>query len=82
VDAEQLGQEQDRDALEQRGAEPAVSTKRLTWRGRRSSSSATLIAVGRVAFDDAVENAVTMASLDPRKKASGFMPPRSFTDSE
>ena len=50
---------------------PTVSTKRDTVRGRPSFSSATRSAVGRVALDEAVENAITIASWMPRKKATG-----------
>ncbi len=42
--------------------EPSVNTKRLTCDGSFSFSSATRSAVGRVAFDEAVEKAVIIAS--------------------
>ena len=59
-----------------------MSTKRDTAGGRRSSSSATRSAVGSVADDEAVENAVTIATRDPEKKARGVIPPRNQTDAE
>ena len=55
--------------------EPRVSTKRLTWVGRRSSRSATASAVGSVALLEAVENAVSIAGRTARKKRRGLMPP-------
>ena len=61
---------------------PMVSTKRLTFGGRCSSSSATRSAVGSVALLDEVEKAVTMASWMPRKNTRGLMPPSSFTARE
>ena len=46
---------------------PMVRTKRETRDGSSSCSSATRIAVGRVALDEAVEKAITIASWLPRK---------------
>ena len=63
-------------------AAPTVSTKRLTCGGSRRFSSATLSAVGSVAVHEAVEKAVSIADLDPRKKPRGLMPPSSDTESE
>jgi len=57
-----------------------VSTKWLTCLGRPRFSSATLMAVGSVALDEAVENAVTMASLQSRKNATGLRPPNTRTE--
>ena len=53
---------------------PTVSTKREIRLGRRSSSSATRSAVGRVALLDAVENAIRLASCVSRKNAIGDLP--------
>ena len=50
---------------------PMVSTKRETRRGSFRFSSATRSEVGRVALDEAVEKATTIASCTSRKKASG-----------
>ncbi|MNE92359.1 hypothetical protein D3C80_1900730 [compost metagenome] len=50
---------------------PTVSTKRETRRGRPSCSSATRSAVGRVALDEAVENAIKIASCTPLKNFLG-----------
>src|SRR3546814_5945392 len=50
---------------------PMVRTKRATLRGSFNSVSATRSEVGSVAFDDAVENAITDASCVSRKKALG-----------
>ena len=61
---------------------PTVSTKRDTLRGRCSFSSATCSAIGRVALLEAVENAITIASCEPRKNFSGDQPPRNFSISE
>ena len=61
--------------------DPMVSTKRETCDGSLRFSSATRSAVGSVAFDDAVEKAVIIASCTPRKKKRGLMPPRKRTDS-
>src|SRR3546814_1419883 len=46
-------------------------SKRATLRGSFNSVSATRSEVGSVAFDDAVENAITDASCVSRKKAIG-----------
>ncbi len=54
---------------------PMVRTKRETRGGSFSCSSATRIAVGKVAFDDAVEKAITIASWISRKKATGDLRP-------
>ena len=62
--------------------EPTVSTKRLIVGGRRRSCSATCRAVGKVALDEAVENAVNIASRTSRKNARGLVLPTSFTSSE
>src|SRR3546814_7168888 len=48
-----------------------VRAKRATLRGSFNSVSATRSEVGSVAFDDAVENAITDASCVSRKKAIG-----------
>ncbi len=61
---------------------PAVSTKRATLGGSRRFSSATLSAVGSVAFEDAVENAVIAAIRTSRKNCTGFRPPKNRTESE
>ena len=56
---------------------PTVNTKRDTLRGK-PIWSATRSAVGRVALDEAVENAISVASWISRKKPSGERP-ASFT---
>ena len=63
-------------------AEPAVSTKRATCDGSLRFSSATLIALGSDALEDAVENAVSIATRTPRKNSTGDMPPKKRTESE
>ncbi len=50
---------------------PIVSTKRAIRPGRCNRSSATRMAVGNVALDDAVANAITIASCAPTKNAIG-----------
>ena len=79
VDAEELGEEQHRHAFEHRRAvlvgggadgqdearDPARQLQLL---------SATRSAVGRVALDEAVEKAITLASCVSRKKAIGLLP--------
>ena len=52
---------------------PTVSTKLLISRGTPRFSSATRRAVGRVAFEDEVENAVSITVLTRRKNSSGEM---------
>ena len=61
---------------------PTVSTKREMFFGRCSFSSATRSDTGNVAFDEAVENAITIASCTPRKNFGGDQPPRNFSISE
>ena len=56
-----------------------VNTNRLTCDGSLSFSSATLSDVGSVAFDDAVENAISIASSIPEKNVRGLIPPRTLT---
>ena len=58
---------------------PTVSTKRAILRGSFSSVSAARSETGRVAFDDAVENATTIGSRTWAKNANGFLPPSSST---
>ncbi|MNN79913.1 hypothetical protein D3C81_1965980 [compost metagenome] len=58
---------------------PTVSTKRAILRGRPRFCSATRSDTGRLALDEAVEKATTMASRMPRKNFSGDMPPKVAT---
>ena len=58
-----------------------VSTKRLILGGSLSSVSATRSAVGSVAFELAVENAMTLASRVSRKNAIGLFPATNFKSS-
>ena len=60
---------------------PTVSTKREIRFGSFSFSSAALMAIGRVAFDEAVEKATTKGSRTPLANFSGFIPPRIQTSS-
>ncbi len=53
---------------------PAVSTNLEIFFGSPRSRSATINDVGRVAFEEAVANAVTIASREPRKKVHGALP--------
>ncbi len=52
-----------------------VRTKRDTRGGSFNRRSATRREVGKVAFDEAVEKAMTLASWVSRKKAIGFFLP-------
>jgi len=55
------------------------STNRATRGGTPRFSSAVWIAVGSVALDELVLNAVIIAAFDFSKNTSGFMPPSVFT---
>ena len=60
---------------------PMVRTKRAICGGSLSRSSATRSVVGRVALDEAVAKAITLASCVSRKKAIGLLPAISFKSS-
>ena len=87
VDAVELGQEQHRDALEQRGA--VLVGGRADGQDEAADVARQLEVLlgdlerrGQRGVDEAVEKAVSIASWMPRKNASGLMPPSKRTASE
>ena len=87
LDAVDLRQEEHGDALEQRGAvlvhrRAGGEHEAATCGGSLRFSSATLSAVGSVALDDAVENAVSIATPHAAEELARRMPPKKRTESE